>query len=187
MSKKPRRRRNIILAVIASVVVVCVMCVAVGILSRSTDETGPVVAVATDTSQPVEVIETMDIVDQPTASPLPTYTQYLTYIPKVHQVITATITPTQEPIATVIPTNTQPPPPKPTATPKPADTGCPNGCTAQKPGCDIKGNISSSGEKIYHVPGGAFYNQTKISPSKGERWFCTGAEAMANGWRKSKR
>ncbi|OHW61255.1 thermonuclease precursor [Andreesenia angusta] len=49
----------------------------------------------------------------------------------------------------------------------------------------IKGNISSSGEKIYHVPGGAYYDRTTIDTSKGERWFNTEAEAVAAGWRKS--
>jgi uncharacterized protein YraI len=70
----------------------------------------------------------------------------------------------------------------------PADiAGCPYGCTYQKPGCDIKGNISyTTGEKIYHVPGQTFYNETVINPNYGERWFCTEAEAIANGWRKAK-
>lgn len=50
----------------------------------------------------------------------------------------------------------------------------------------IKGNISvSSGEKIYHVPGGAYYDETVIDESRGERWFCTEVEAIAAGWRKS--
>jgi hypothetical protein len=63
---------------------------------------------------------------------------------------------------------------------------CPDGCDYHKAGCDIKGNISfDSGEKIYHVPGGEFYSSTTISPEYGERWFCTEAEAIANGWRKS--
>jgi micrococcal nuclease len=52
----------------------------------------------------------------------------------------------------------------------------------------IKGNISvRTGEKIYHVPGGEFYDQTVINEAKGERWFCTEAETVAAGWRKSKR
>ncbi len=52
----------------------------------------------------------------------------------------------------------------------------------------IKGNISlSSGEKIYHVPSGDFYDQTVIDETKGERWFCTEAEAVSSGWRKSMR
>ncbi len=52
--------------------------------------------------------------------------------------------------------------------------------------CKIKGNISSSGEKIYHVPGGSYYDKTSIDTSKGERWFCTEDEAKAAGWRASK-
>ena len=51
----------------------------------------------------------------------------------------------------------------------------------------IKGNISGSGEKIYHVPGGAFYDDTRIDEAKGERWFCTEADAVAAGWRRSSR
>lgn len=46
----------------------------------------------------------------------------------------------------------------------------------------IKGNISSSGEKIYHVPGGQFYDVTKA-----EEWFATEEEAQAAGYRKSKK
>jgi endonuclease YncB( thermonuclease family) len=53
-------------------------------------------------------------------------------------------------------------------------------------GCAIKGNISNSGQ-IYHMPGGHWYDKTKISLSKGERWFCSEAEAIAAGWRKAKR
>lgn len=52
--------------------------------------------------------------------------------------------------------------------------------------CIIKGNISSSGEKIYHMPGQHFYDKTVIDESKGERWFCSEQEAISSGWRKSK-
>ena len=38
--------------------------------------------------------------------------------------------------------------------------------------CPIKGNVSSKGERIYHVPGGRYYDRTRIDLSKGERWFC---------------
>ena len=48
-------------------------------------------------------------------------------------------------------------------------------------GGKIKGNISSGG-KIYHVPGGAFYKKT--TP---EACFDTEAAAQAAGFRKSKR
>ena len=54
-------------------------------------------------------------------------------------------------------------------------------------GCKIKGNISSSGEKIFHVIGASGYMKTKISPNKGERWFCSEEDAIRHGWRKSKR
>lgn len=54
-------------------------------------------------------------------------------------------------------------------------------------GCNIKGNISAEGERIYHMPGQKFYGVTKISEAKGERWFCSEAQAVAAGWRRSKR
>jgi len=59
---------------------------------------------------------------------------------------------------------------------------------AQSPNtnCTIKGNISSSGEKIYHLEGCASYNVTKIDEARGERWFCTEEEAITAGWRKAK-
>ncbi|MBD2744376.1 cold shock domain-containing protein [Coleofasciculus sp. FACHB-1120] len=57
-----------------------------------------------------------------------------------------------------------------------------------KPRCNIKGNISvGTGNKIYHVLGGEDYESTRIEPASGEKWFCTEAEAIANGWRKSPR
>jgi micrococcal nuclease len=52
--------------------------------------------------------------------------------------------------------------------------------------CLIKGNISSNGEKIYHLPNCAYYQQTIIDESQGERWFCSEAEAQQAGWRKAK-
>jgi endonuclease YncB( thermonuclease family) len=51
--------------------------------------------------------------------------------------------------------------------------------------CAIKGNISRNG-KIYHVPGQAHYDRTTIRPEKGERWFCSEAEARAAGWRRAR-
>jgi len=54
-------------------------------------------------------------------------------------------------------------------------------------GCNIKGNISyNTGERIYHVPGQQYYNETRISLWKGERWFCSEQEARKAGWRKSR-
>ena len=71
-------------------------------------------------------------------------------------------------------------------TPIDASSACPNGCTEQQPGCAIKGNINSEGEKIYHVPGSSSYSATVIDPTKGELWFCSADEAEANGWRAPK-
>jgi endonuclease YncB( thermonuclease family) len=49
--------------------------------------------------------------------------------------------------------------------------------------CLIKGNINSRGERIYHVPGTRGYDETEVSESRGERWFCSEDEAQAAGWR----
>jgi hypothetical protein len=66
-----------------------------------------------------------------------------------------------------------------------AAPSCPTGCTEPPTGCVIKGNISSKTlEKIYYLPGDPGYDQTVIDPDYGERWFCTEAEAQANGWRR---
>jgi endonuclease YncB( thermonuclease family) len=53
----------------------------------------------------------------------------------------------------------------------------------QSGNCQIKGNINSKGERIYHLPGSRSYGSTRISESKGERWFCSEAEARTAGWR----
>lgn len=59
--------------------------------------------------------------------------------------------------------------------------------SSQKPSaCQIKGNISRNG-RIYHMPGGQYYGRTRIDTSRGERWFCSEAEAQAAGWRRSRR
>ncbi|WP_261320401.1 thermonuclease family protein [Rhizobium leguminosarum] len=57
--------------------------------------------------------------------------------------------------------------------------------TAEAPqeGCPIKGNINRQHEKIYHAPWSKDYEKTRIDGSKGERWFCSEAEAIAAGWR----
>ncbi|WNB90733.1 thermonuclease family protein [Bacillus sp. NEB1478] len=46
--------------------------------------------------------------------------------------------------------------------------------------CTIKGNINSSGDKIYHVESGRYYKITKP-----EKWFCSEKEAVDAGFRKS--
>jgi hypothetical protein len=49
--------------------------------------------------------------------------------------------------------------------------------------CRIKGKIGDAGDRIYHLPSGGRYERTDIDPAKGERWFCTEAEARAAGWK----
>jgi hypothetical protein len=57
---------------------------------------------------------------------------------------------------------------------------------AQSGSCNIKGNVSTQGERIYHLPGQKYYDDTRISASHGERWFCSEEEARAAGWRRSR-
>lgn len=64
------------------------------------------------------------------------------------------------------------------------------GCGSDEPeeACLIKGNIAYlTGQRIYHLPGQEFYDETVINSSEGEQWFCTEAEAIAAGWRLSYR
>jgi len=56
---------------------------------------------------------------------------------------------------------------------------------APQNGCDIKGNISTSGEKIYHLPRCGSYTKTQIDEQRNERWFCSEKEAQEAGWRKA--
>ncbi|MFC0189252.1 thermonuclease family protein [Fictibacillus aquaticus] len=46
--------------------------------------------------------------------------------------------------------------------------------------CSIKGNLSSSGDKIYHMPDGRYYDMTIP-----EQWFCSEKEAKYSGFRRS--
>jgi endonuclease YncB( thermonuclease family) len=49
-------------------------------------------------------------------------------------------------------------------------------------GCAIKGKITKNGQ-IYHTPWSPWYAVSKVDERRGERWFCTEAEATAAGWR----
>ena len=48
---------------------------------------------------------------------------------------------------------------------------------------------SMRGIRIDHIPGDRDYERTRISTSRGERYFCTEAEAEARacGWRRAGR
>lgn len=49
-------------------------------------------------------------------------------------------------------------------------------------GCAIKGNVTSNGH-IYHMPWSPWYAKVRIEPNKGERWFCSEADAAKAGFR----
>ena len=75
------------------------------------------------------------------------------------------------------------PAPKPAAATQTAEKGTVAGAsTTPASSCLIKGNISTGGRKIYHVPGGALYKVVKP-----EQCFNTEAEAVAAGFVKSGR
>jgi micrococcal nuclease len=75
----------------------------------------------------------------------------------------------------------------PPAASRPPSAGAPPSAgDTTAPGCYIKGNINSKGEKIYHQPGESSYPDTVITESKGERYFCSVADAVAAGWRAAK-
>jgi len=80
-----------------------------------------------------------------------------------------------EPAATVAPSAGSSAPPSSPSNVAPIGMDCPS----QSP---IKGNKSSSGELIYHVPGGQFYARTQP-----EACFATATDAQAAGYRASQR
>nr|WP_081871118.1 hypothetical protein [Nitratireductor basaltis] len=54
------------------------------------------------------------------------------------------------------------------------------------PRFNIKGNISASGERIYHLPGQEYYTRTRVNWLRGERHFCSEVEARRAGFRRSR-
>lgn len=53
--------------------------------------------------------------------------------------------------------------------------------------CLIKGNVSNSGDMVYHMPGGVYYDRVKVDHSQGDRFFCLESEAVDAGFRRSTR
>lgn len=66
---------------------------------------------------------------------------------------------------------------------KSADVGLP----PPSPACPFKGNINTAGRRIVHAPGQRDYATVRIDPARGERWFCSLADARAAGWRPAAR
>jgi endonuclease YncB( thermonuclease family) len=58
---------------------------------------------------------------------------------------------------------------------------------APSPECVIKGNVSRTGKRLYHMPGQVNYAQIKMDKGKGERWFCSEEEALVAGWHRARR
>ncbi len=60
--------------------------------------------------------------------------------------------------------------------------------TYQTFGCTIKGNITLDDPPLYryHIRSQNYYSTVVIEPERGERWFCTEADAVKNGWSKSR-
>lgn len=75
-----------------------------------------------------------------------------------------TVTPTLEPTAVVLATE-----------------------EATQVACLIKGNVTSSGDKIFHIPGGVYYDRVKVDFAQGDAYFCTEGQAIGEGFRKSSR
>jgi hypothetical protein len=144
----------------------------------------------------------------PTQVPTPTEALVPATGPADIPTATYTWTPAPVPIETPTPTVTQTSTPMPTMTWTPtvlpasndsspfslpasndsSPFSCKDGCAiAPDPSCSIKGNVNSSGEQIYHVPSGQFYDRTDIKLEEGDRWFCTPGEAEAAGFRASQR
>jgi endonuclease YncB( thermonuclease family) len=49
-------------------------------------------------------------------------------------------------------------------------------------GCPIKGRVAS-GTRVYVLPWSPAYESVRVVSARGERWFCSEAEAQAAGWR----
>ncbi len=49
----------------------------------------------------------------------------------------------------------------------------------------IKGNVSSEGKRIYHVPNGSYYDKVDVSLGSGEQYFCSEEDAKAAGFYRS--
>lgn len=48
--------------------------------------------------------------------------------------------------------------------------------------CEIKGYTNGLNKKVYVLPGSVLYAATNVNPSKGDRWFCSEAEARSAGF-----
>lgn len=169
-------RRRIILYIVGGLLALCVI---IGILAPKTN---------TPQAAPTEPAQRVATIALATEPPAPTRTQPPTSSPAPTRTRRPTAEPSSTPTHTAIPPTQVPPTTAPpTAVPATAApaASCPGGCTEQKPGCDIKGNVNSDGERIYHMPGMRDYKKVTPKPGEGDRWFCTEAEAQAADFRRA--
>jgi hypothetical protein len=66
--------------------------------------------------------------------------------------------------------------------PKPFAGPCLTGCARRPADCSIK---AIAAERQYYVPGDREYDRRLVLAERDDRWFCTEAEAVGNGWRRS--
>lgn len=171
-------RRRIILYIVGGLLALCVI---ISVLAPKTDTPS---AAPTDPAQRVATIAlpTDTPAPSPTKTARPTRAPSHTPAPSITATAIPTKAPTQVPPTKAPATKAPPTAIPPTAAPA---ASCPGGCTEHVAGCDIKGNVNSDGDKIYHRPGMSAYNNTKVKPEEGDRWFCTEAEAKAAGFRRA--
>lgn len=167
----------------------CLLSVPVAIINPSTPtpsvRSQPVVDIAPTATATIEPTATATP-EPPTDTPSPVPTD--TPMPPTNTAPPPTSTPTA-----ARPTNT-PQPVAPVVVPPVRGGGavnpftCAGGCmTAPDPSCNIKGNVNSRGERIYHTPALRDYDRTNVRPEEGDRWFCTEEEAQAAGFRRAQR
>jgi hypothetical protein len=60
--------------------------------------------------------------------------------------------------------------------------GCPRGCAMASLACVIRARVNPDGNRVYYLPSDRGYDETARVPASSDRWFCSEAEATANGW-----
>jgi hypothetical protein len=60
--------------------------------------------------------------------------------------------------------------------------GCPRGCAMASFACGIRARVNPDGNRVYYLPSDRGYDETARLPASSDHWFCSEAEATANGW-----
>ena len=123
-------------------------------------------------SQPTLEIKAINLLELSTVTPIPNFTNTPIMPSETSTLIIIINTPTNTPFI------------MPTSTLSPEVINAPE-IIAEKSDeeCDIKGNVNSKGERIYHFSWCPSYERTKIKPEEGDKWFCSGETAELEGFR----